>query len=403
VVATQQDNGGSIESKSYEDMVLGLLNALTVVVDPRRKRGKRYLLLDVLAIAVLGCLCGCNNAEALEDWAKKEEQWLTRFLALPRGTPGQDVFLRVLAAIDPAQFQKAFLCWVREVFHHLGVNDQIAIDGQTNRGSGDRNAKRSPIHMVHALACGKSLIVGQAKTEAKSNEITAIPVLLELLDLRGSLVSIDAMGCQVTIAKLIKDKGGDYLLGLKGNQSALRDETEALFKKAQDPPSSNLDAAQPPAIQQVTDVDKGHGRIETRTAKVITKFKDWVPSAVRWPNMETLIAVDAIREEVISGKISQETRFYISSRALTAEEAMTSVRKHWLVENTLHWCLDVTFDQDANQTRTNNAAENLAVVRHFALNLIRKYDGDSHSMPRRRRLCDYRIEYREKILGIQPV
>jgi len=387
---------------SHPDVIAGLLSALAVVTEPRKDKGKRYPLCDVLAIAVLGCVCGCDNAEALEDWAKKESQWLSGFLALPHGTPGQDVFLRVLAAIEPEEFRDAFVTWVREILRVLGIDGQIAVDGQTNRGSRDRGKNRSPVHMVSALTCGEGLVLGQVKTDDKSNEITAIPELLGLLDLRGALVSMDAMGCQVKIAKLIREKEGDYLMGLKGNQSTLRDETEAVFEdSATTPRSRNVDEAQPPLTREKTETEKGHGRIETRTAKVMTDFAEWVPSSQRWPGLSCLIAVEATREDLLSGKTTTETRFYISSRELSPAEALAGTRNHWLIENQLHWCLDVTFGQDANQTRTKNAAENLAVVRHFALNIIRNYDGDRYSAPRRRRLCDYDRQYRERVLGLE--
>jgi len=385
---------------AHSDVISGLLRSLAVVDDPRKRRGKRYLLLDVLAISVLGCLCGCDNAEALEDWGKKEQKWLSGFLELPHGTPGQDVFLRVLAAINPEQFRSVFLVWTREILRVLGVDGQIAVDGQTNRGSRDRAANRSPVHMVSALACGEGLVLGQVKTDEKSNEITAIPELLRLLDVRGSLVSIDAMGCQVSIAKLIRARQGDYLMGLKGNQSSLRDETEAVFEAALAARSTNVDEAQPPAVAQATETDKGHGRLETRTAKVISDFHEWVPASERWPDITRLIAIDSTRENILSGKTTTETRYYITSRQVTPEQALVGVRTHWLVENQLHWCLDVSFGQDANRTRTKYAAENLAVVRHFALNLVRSYSRDRFSVPRRRRLCDYRVDYREKLLGL---
>jgi hypothetical protein len=267
------------------DMVAGLLRALTIVDDPRKKRGKRYELLDVLTIAVLGCLCGCDHAEALEDWATKEYSWLSGFLQLPHGTPGQDVFLRVLAAINPEQFRNAFLTWVREIFGALGVNQQIAVDGQTNRGSRDRSKNRKPVHMVSALVCGEGLVLGQVKTEEKSNEITAIPQLLQVLDLRGALVSLDAMGCQVSIAKLIRAQQGDYLLGLKGNQSTLQKETKMVFQAAESGGILKTDEAQPPTIMRATEIDKGHGRLETRTARVIEDFAEWVPAAQRWQDL----------------------------------------------------------------------------------------------------------------------
>ena len=385
----------------HAEVISGLLRSLTVVTDPRKRRGKRHLLLDVMAIAVLGSVCGCDNAEALQDWGKKEQQWLSGFLELRHGTPSQDVFLRVLAAIDPEQFRSAFLVWAREVLGAVGVDGQIAVDGQTNRGSRDRASNRSPVHMVSALTCGEGLVLGQVKTDEKSNEITAIPELLRLLDLRGALVSIDAMGCQVSIAKLIRAQQGDYLMGLKGNQSTLRSETEAVFATALAPRSSNVDEAQPPAVAQATETDKGHGRLETRTAKVISDFHEWVPASNRWPDINSLIAIDSTREEILSGKTTTETRFYITSCQMTPEEALLGVRNHWLVENQLHWCLDVSFGQDANQTRTKYAAENLAVVRHFALNLVRGYSSDRYSVPRRRRLCDYDVGYRERLLGFR--
>lgn len=380
--------------------IASLLNSLAVVADPRKRRGKRYPLLDVLCIAVLGCMCGCDDAESLEDWGRKEGPWLSKFLSLPHGVPTQDVFLRVLAAVNPEEFRRAFAAWMHDILAAFGVRGQIAVDGQTNRGSRDRAAQRGPVHMVSALACGEGLVLGQFKTDDKSNEITAIPALLSLLDLRGALVSIDAMGCQVAIAKIIREGGGDYLMGLKGNQSTLRDETEAVFEAAQRPPSVNRDVARPPAMTQATTTDKGHGRLETRTAKVLSGFHEWVPAAERWPDIKSLIAVESAREEVLSGKSTTETRLYVSSRRMTPEEALTSVRDHWQVENDLHWCLDVTFGQDANQTRTQHAAENLAVIRHFAFNLIRRHTGDRYSVPRRRRLCDYDVAYREALLGI---
>jgi len=401
-MADKRASGNGVLDKGQidSDVIGSLLRSLSVVSEPRKKRGKRYLLVDVLAIAVLGCMCGCDNAEALEDWGEKEQDWLSGFLELPHGTPGQDVFLRVLAALCPEEFRQAFLLWVQEILKALGVDGQIAVDGQTNRGSRDRAANRSPVHMVSALTCGEGLVLGQVKTEEKSNEITAIPQLLRLLDLQGALVSIDAMGCQVAIASLIRARHGDYLLGLKGNQSTLRDETEAVFEAVKAPPSANVDEPQPPPVAEATDVDKGHGRIETRTAKVISDFAQWVPASERWPDLRSLIAIESIREEVVSGTRTKETRYYISSRQMSPEEAIVAVRKHWLVENQLHWCLDVSFGQDANQTRTKYAAENLAVVRHFALNLVRRHHGDRYSVPRRRRLCDYHIEYREKLLGM---
>jgi predicted transposase YbfD/YdcC len=390
---------GVEEVQTVSDGVLSsLLSALEIVSDPRKKRGKRYSLVSVLAIAILGCLCGCDDAEALEDWAKKEVDWLRGFLALPHGTPSQDVFLRVLAAIEPRDFRMAFMGWAREVFRHLGIGTQIAIDGQTSRGSRDRRTDKGPVHMVHALACDFGLVIGQLATAEKSNEIHAIPELLRLLDLRGALVSIDAMGCQVAMGKTILERGGDYLFGLKGNQSNLQKQTAALFNEVADTRRRTMDEATPPEIERFVQVDGGHGRIETREALVCRDFGEWVPAAERWPELKALIAIHSTREDAISGKATTEIRLYISSRNLSASEALEATRNHWLVENQLHWCLDVTFGQDQCRVRTRNAAENFAVVRHFAIDMLRAYAGDRYSIPRRRRLCSYHQKYREALL-----
>jgi predicted transposase YbfD/YdcC len=381
-----------------ESILRELVRSLSVVDEPRLRRGIRHPLVNVLAIAVLGCMCGCDDAEALEDWGKKDADWLARFLELPHGTPSQDVFLRVMAAIDPVSFRQAFHAWVSEVFAVLGVGRQIAIDGQTHRRSGDRGKDQKPLHMVHALLCETGLVLGQVATEEKSNEIKAIPVLLDLLDLRGALVSIDAMGTQVQIAKKIVKAGGDYLLALKGNQSSLRTEVEQAFAEAFNPRRRTVDEVAPPRATANTQVDGGHARLEKRTAYVLTDFEEWVPAGKRWVGLRSLVAVEATREDLTTGKSTEETRYYVSSRVLTAAQANQSVRSHWLVENQLHWCLDMTFGQDACRIRTGNATENFAVVRHFAINLVRNYQGDRYSVPRRRRLCDYNQAYRERVL-----
>ncbi len=395
---TTDEVGGGEARGGREAVVTALVRSLSVVEDPRKRRGLRHPLVNVLSIAVLGCLCGCNDAEALEDWGSKEADWLSGFLDLRHGTPSQDVFLRVLAAVEPASFQKAFHTWMQEVFAVLGLAGQVAIDGQTHRRSADLKAGKKALHMVHALLCEGGVVLGQVATAEKSNEITAIPVLLDLLDLRGALVSIDAMGTQVKIARTIVRKGGDYLLALKGNQTRLRREVEEAFAEALDDRRRAVDETPPPRVASHTEVDKGHGRIETRTARVLTGFAPWVPAASRWPRMASLVAVCATREDTTTGKVSRETRYYVSSRALTPEQAGRAVRSHWAVENGLHWCLDMTFGQDAARIRKDNAAENFAVVRHFALNIIRSFKGDRYSVPRRRRLCDFRPDYRTRVL-----
>ncbi len=219
-----------------------------------------------------------------------------------------------------------------------------------------------------------------------------------MLNIQDSLVTIDAMGCQVSIAKQITKGGGDYLLGLKGNQGTLHENVKKLFETTELPEYPDMKAD---LVQQESERNAGHGRKELRRARVIHNFNNLVPPAQRWPELQSLVAIDSERSDAVSGKKSTETRYYISSRKLTPEQAIRGTRQHWAIENKLHWVLDVSFGQDANQTRVRYAAENLAVVRHFALNIIRNYEGDKLSVPRRRRLCDYKIEYREKMLGLR--
>lgn len=380
-----------------------LVVCLDLVDDPRGRRGRQHRLVDVLTIAVLGCLCGCDDAEALEDWGRKEESWLRGFLDLPWGIPAQDTYLRVLAAIDSDVFQVAFFDWVSSVFPQSQRPEQIAIDGKTARRSGDRAAGQSAVHMVSALACKEGLVLAQQPTGEKTAELTAVRTLLEILELRGSLVSIDAIGCQTDVASRIVEGGGDYLLAVKDNQPTLRGGVEGIFAAARTlRRDDNPDRTQPPSFDECTVTDGDHGRLEIRTARTITDFQAWIPDHAKWRGLQTLVEIASERQDAISGKTSCERRYYISSRRLDASAANVAVRKHWAIENGLHYVLDVTFGEDAYRARKDNAAQNFIVTRHFALSMLRAYNGDAYSIPRRRRLCDYKIDYRNKLLGWAP-
>lgn len=390
------------EQKTVQDAALEVAGSLVVafrdIEDPRGRQGKRHVHSDVLTIAVLGCLCGCDDAEALEDWARKEEPWLKEFLALRWGVPSQDTFLRVLAQIDQREFRRAFLFWIRRAFPKA-VGGQIAIDGKTARRSGDKEAEKKAVHMVSALACEYGLILGQEATESKSCELEALRVLIRLLELKGAMVSMDALGCQCDVAQSIVDQGGDYLLALKKNQPLLHEQVNEAFAALLLPPTRNVDRLGPPPHESWCDTDAGHGRIETRTTTVIHQFDDWIPVRERWKGLTTLVRVHSERFDESDETTTTETRFYISSRRLSAQQAHEHVRAHWLVENGLHHVLDVSFGEDNCMVRKNNAAANFIVVRHFAVSLIRSYAGDKLSVPRRRRLCDYRVGYREELLA----
>ena len=391
--------GKAAEQSQVGAALEGLVVVMEDVSDPRGRQGRRHLLPSVLSIAVLGCLCGCDDAEALQDWAEKEEDWLADFIALPWGIPSQDTFLRVLAMIDPTEFRWAFARWVGKAFPKAAQAAQIAIDGKTARRSGDKAAESSAVHMVSALACETRVVLAQQATKAKSNELVAIRELLSLIELRSALVSIDALGCQSDIAQRITQRGGDYLLALKDNQPTLCSQVGAAFDALALPATRNVDRLGPPASESFVTTCAGHGRIERRTATVIHDFADWVEPREEWSTLRTLVRVESEVEHEGTGKTTSDARYTICSRHLSAEEAAGHVRNHWGIENGLHYVLDVTFGEDSYMARKRNAAANFIVIRHFAVNLIRSYTGDRLSVPRRRRLCDYRPEYRAQLLA----
>lgn len=384
---------------ALDDAIERLVVAFDDLDDPRGQQGRRHRLCDILSIAVLGCLCGCDNAEALEDWACKEEDWLVTFLELRWGVPSQDTFLRVLSALDDRAFRQAFIAWVNATFPAAIGTGQLAIDGKTARRSGDAAAEKKAVHMVSALACEFDLVVGQIPVESKSNELNAIRVLLRLLELKGALVSIDAIGCQRDIARCIVDADGDYLLAVKKNQPELLAALIEGFEATSIEPNHNVDRVDPPEFDRHEQTDGAHGRVETRTTTVIPAMDEWIPQAIRdrWHGLAVCIEVHSVRE--MNDKRTEDRRYYISSRNMTAAEAGAAVREHWRIENGLHYVLDVSFGEDHCRIRKGHAAKNFIVLRHFAVSLIRAYDGDKLSVPRRRRLCDYKPAYREALLA----
>jgi predicted transposase YbfD/YdcC len=376
-----------------------LVTRLAAVEDPRGRQGRLHVFSDILAILVLGTICGCDDAEELEDWGNHEEAWLKKILRLPAGIPSQDTYLRALASMKPEAFREVFHEWTQELWKSFGLQGQLAVDGKTVRGSRQTTGNKSVVHMVSALCCESGLVCGQVRTGDKTNEVGTFPELLSMLQLDGALVSMDAAGCQVEIAKQIVNSGGDYLFGLKGNQPTLQSEVREAFAEAQDPRRRAVEETAPPRIQTYESVDGGHGRVETRRMSVCHDFQAWVPSGERFAGLQTLLMVESRSESKTGGEVQEETRYYISSRRMTAEEALHAVRNHWHVENRLHWVLDVIFSEDHCRTRTAYAAENLTVVRHFAMNILRNYTGDGYSLRRRRRLCNYRMDYRLQVLA----
>jgi predicted transposase YbfD/YdcC len=340
-----------------------LLDHFAIIDDPREPWRVAHPLREVLLLVVCGSMADCNHYEAIATWGEANLAFLRRYLPYEHGAPGGRWLTLLMNRIDPNLFSAAFTGWVRETWPQRP--DLIAIDGKTSRRSHDRGDDKAPLHLVSAFATTSRLVLGQEAVEGKSNELSAIPVLLDRLaeggSLKGALVSIDAIATNAKIAQTIKDKGGDYLLAVKANQPTLRKETEAAFAVAGE-------------IDTFVDHDKGHGRIEQRTVSVI-KEVDWLdgerrfPGELRLPHAATLVRVQSRAE--LCDRSHSEARYYVSSAELSAKQAAEAVRGHWGIENQLHWTLDVVFAEDQSRLRKGHGARNMAVVRHFAINLVR--------------------------------
>ncbi len=332
------------------------------IKDPRLDRQKKHKLIDIIAMAVCATIAGADGWVAIALYAKSKEAWLRTFLELPNGIPSHDTFGRVFSLLDPQAFQDAFREWVGVI--QGKIKGIVAIDGKTARGSHDRANGKQAIHIVSAWAVENGVSLGQVKVDDKSNEITAIPELLSLLDLKGCLVTIDAMGCQRDIAQQIVEAGGDYLLAVKGNQETLAEDVEQEFKHAQAEGFAHMDH-----LYRET-VEKGHGRIEKRQYWY-TRDIQGLGTLERWPKLNGMVMCRATRTE--KGDTTVEDRYFITSAdhddvALIAD----AVRAHWHIENGLHWVLDVAFGEDQSRIRSGYAAENIAAIRKIANNTLKQ-------------------------------
>lgn len=365
-----------------------LLEAFSDLPDERASN-KRYPLPHMVFIAVCGVVCGAEDWEMVEVLGKSKLDWLRRFIPLSHGIPSHDTFSRVFARLDPEAFQGCFIQWVRQLAQ-LSAGEVVAIDGKTLRHSYDKGDDKAAIHMVNAWASRAGLVLGQQKTEAKSNEITAIPALLEVLELSGCIVSIDAMGCQTEIAHTIRDKEADYLLAVKGNQETLYEDIQLFLDTLSKKPSL------PDTASYHETIDKGHGRIEVRRCWSSTQI-DWLDQRQRWPD---LAMIGLIERECHQGdQLSTERRYFISSLKVDAETFLAAVRSHWSVENNLHWVLDIAFREDDCRIRKGFGAENMAVFRQIALNLIRQEKTVKLGVKNRRMLAAADDDYRMKVLS----
>lgn len=363
----------------------------TIIFDPRQEGKVRHKLIDVLFIAVAATICGCDEWEEIEEWAIAKEEWLRQYLELPNGIPSWYTIERVLDCIDPKQFEKCFTEWMKEITQ-FKEGDVVAIDGKTMRGTADRSNAKRAVHIVSAWCSSDKLVLGQVKTDEKSNEITAIPELLDLLFIKGAIVTIDAMGCQKDIAtKIVKEKKADYVLSLKDNHETLKSEVEEYFKDAE---KANF---KDDKILQYSTLEKGHGRVEERLYYYSTDI-NWMEARKDWTKLTGIGMV--IRRVEINGEKTEERAYHLGS-VRTAEEYARGVRMHWGIEST-HWSLDVTFREDASRTRKDCAPQNLALLKRMVLNMVKK-DKEKYpkkSLKRRRFMASLYDEYLEYILAI---
>ncbi len=332
--------------------------------DPRIDRTKHHSLEAILVIAICAIICGADDWVAVEAWGNAKRTWLEKFLDLPNGIPSHDTFGRVFARLDPKQFQKCFLSWIRAIAKRTR-RQIISVDGKQLRRSHDRSLGKDAIGMVSAWATANHLVLGQRKIKDKSNEITAIPQLLRVLELAGCIVTIDAIGCQTKIAETIVQQKADYLLAVKENQGQLYQEVQDLFAGCREVGFRDV------PHDYCKTVNKAHGRIEIRECWTLSdpEFLNYLRQRDSWKNLKTVIMLRAERR--IGKKSSRDARYYISSLENNAKLALHAARGHWGIENGLHWVLDIAFREDESRVRKDHGPENFAVLRHIALNLLK--------------------------------
>jgi predicted transposase YbfD/YdcC len=348
------------------------------LTDPRVERTREHRLVDIVTIALCAVVCGADDWVAIETFGRAKEAWLRTFLALPGGIPSHDTFGRVFARLDPAEFRACFLAWVRTVSGPEVAQGVIALDGKTARRSHDRGAGTAALHLVSAWASANGLVLGQRATDQKSNEITAIPALLRLLALEGCTVTIDALGCQTAIAAQVIEQHADYVLALKDNHATLHGKVRLAFDDARSGRTTL-----PAELDRAETLDAGHGRIERRRCWALggPEYLAYLDPTGAWPGLRSVALVESTRR--LGEQVRTERRYYLSSLPPDAARLGRAIRDHWGVENRLHWVLDVAFREDDSRFRTGSGPETLAIVRHFALNLLRR-DPAPHSIPKKR-------------------
>ena len=366
-----------------------LFESVEEIKDPRVERTKLHSLKDILVMAVCATICGADNWEEIAEFGESKREWFASFLELENGIPSHDTFRRVFILLDNIELKSLFVEWISSAIS-LSKGTLVNIDGKNLCGSKEPLRGKKALNVVSAWASEQSVVLGQVRCAEKSNEITAIPELLKILDLAGCIVTIDAMGCQTEIVQEIAEKGADYVISLKGNQGNLHQAIK-----------DYLDWAERIKFKQISydyceRLEKGHGRIEERRCW-ITEEIDWLESKGAWKNLKSVIMVEA-RREVMGGKKTVERRYFISSLEANAESALKAVRGHWAIENELHWCLDIGFREDANQVREAKSAENLATLRHIGINLLKQEKSCKRGIEGKRKKAGWDESYLLKVL-----
>ena len=360
------------------------------LVDPRiDNHNKLHKLHDILVITILATICGADNWVDISEFGEAKYDWLSTFLELPNGVPSHDTFGRVFSILDSEKFESCFYAWIQSL--SIDVNSEIiAIDGKTLRGSGNRRKEKKALHIVSAWASNQGLLLGQVKTDEKSNEITAIPKLLNMIDVAGSTVTIDAMGCQQSIAEEILIQGADYVLALKDNQPKLHEMIKAIFHMGESRQYKKM------LNRRKLEKLHEHGRIETRRYTLVSA-RDPAVFQLRWPGLKGIGMLETTR--TVNNEVERSTRYFLTSLAYeNIDQFMDAVRKHWNIEINLHWSLDVGFREDHNQVHVGHAAKNLAVMRRIALNLIKQEKTNKRGVSCRRKVAGWDNKYLLKVL-----
>ncbi len=368
----------------------GLIGHFSVIKDPRLERTKKHKLIDIFVITICGIICGVETWAEIEEWAQLSEEWLKKYLDLAYGIPSHDTFGRVFSLLEPEVFKRQFIEWVKEV-SKATEGRVVSIDGKTVRRSFDHGKGKKAIHLVNAWCQENQLLLAQEKVSEKSNEITAIPKLLEILDLKGCIVTIDAMGCQTEIASKIIAKKADYVLTVKKNQKALYADITPYFEGLNlEKPKDHYDWYQT--------LEKDHGRIEKRTYCTFSNIQ-WLKDKHSWPGLASITQV--VSERTLHNRSSKEIRYYVSSLAVPAKKIGHAIRSHWGIENSCHWVLDVTFNEDCSRVRTGHAPENLSLLRKTAINLLKQESSLAKKSIRLKRLnASKNSDYLARVIGI---